>query len=172
MNISVVIPTYNRKLILKKCLSALENQLLNKSFFNNPKRATTGLNINRLHQIIAVIEKHVELKLYEFDCYVATAGGFEINDPSSDLCTAISIISSLINKNPIKDCAFIGELGLNGQVRKSNNIKAKVEECVRLGYKKMLIPKTNSEIVFKFKNNITLIEVENIKSAVNIALQS
>ena len=30
MNISVVIPTYNRKLILEKCLLALENQLLNK----------------------------------------------------------------------------------------------------------------------------------------------
>mgnify|MGYP005748455721 CR=1 FL=1 len=29
MNISVVIPTYNRKLILKKCLFSLENQLLN-----------------------------------------------------------------------------------------------------------------------------------------------
>jgi len=76
--------------------------LVNKSFYNNPKRATTGLNINRLHQIIAVIEKHVDLKLYEFDCYVATAGGFEINDPSSDLCIAISIISSLITKNPSK----------------------------------------------------------------------
>ena len=31
MNISVVIPTYNRKLILKKCLFALENQILNKT---------------------------------------------------------------------------------------------------------------------------------------------
>ena len=146
--------------------------LVNKTFFNNPKRATTGLNLNRLHQIIAVIEKHVELKLHEFDCYVATAGGFEINDPSSDLCVAISIISSLINKNPIKDCAFIGELGLNGQVRKTNNIKSKVEECIRLGYKKMLTPKTNIEIVSKFKNSITLIEVENIKEAVNIALKN
>ena len=29
MNISVVIPTYNRILILKKCLLALENQILN-----------------------------------------------------------------------------------------------------------------------------------------------
>ena len=144
--------------------------LVNKSFYNNPKRATTGLNINRLHQIIAVIEKHVSLKLYEFDCYVATAGGFEINDPSSDLCIAISLISSLINKNPIKDCAFIGELGLNGQVRKTNNLKSKVEECIRLGYKKMLIPNTNSEIVMKFRNSISLIEVENIKDAVNIAL--
>jgi len=146
--------------------------LVNKSFYNNPKRATTGLNINRLHQIIAVIEKHVSLKLYEFDCYVATAGGFEINDPSSDLCIAISLISSLINKNPIKDCAFIGELGLNGQVRKTNNLKSKVEECIRLGYKKMLIPNTDSEIVMKFRNSISLIEVENIKDAVNIALNN
>ena len=30
MNVSVVIPTYNRKLILKKCLFSLENQLLNR----------------------------------------------------------------------------------------------------------------------------------------------
>ena len=146
--------------------------LVNKSFYTNPKRATTGLNINRLHQIIAVIEKHVDLKLYEFDCYVATAGGFEINDPSSDLCIAISIISSLINKNPIKDCVFIGELGLNGQLRKTNNLKSKVEECIRLGYRKMLIPKNNSEIVMKFKNYISLIEIENIKGAVNIALKN
>ena len=146
--------------------------LVNKSFYTNPKRATTGLNINRLHQIIAVIEKHVDLKLYEFDCYVATAGGFEINDPSSDLCIAISIISSLINKNPIKDCAFIGELGLNGQLRKTNNLKSKVEECIRLGYRKILIPKNNSEIVMKFKNYISLIEIENIKGAVNIALKN
>ena len=146
--------------------------LVNKSFYTNPKRATTGLNINRLHQIIAVIEKHVDLKLYEFDCYVATAGGFEINDPSSDLCIAISIISSLISKKPIKDCAFIGELGLNGQLRKTNNLKSKVEECIRLGYRKMLIPKNNSEIVMKFKNYISLIEIENIKGAVNIALKN
>ena len=146
--------------------------LVNKSFYTNPKRATTGLNINRLHQIIAVIEKHVDLKLYEFDCYVATAGGFEINDPSSDLCIAISIISSLISKKPIKDCAFIGELGLNGQLRKTNNLKSKVEECIRLGYRKMLIPKTNSEIVMKFKNYISLIEIENIRGAVNIALKN
>ena len=80
--------------------------------------------------------------------------------------------SSYINKVPIKDCAFIGELGLSGQVRKTNNIKSKVEECIRLGYKKILIPQTNSGIVFKFKNMITLIEVENIKVAVNIALKN
>ena len=57
-------------------------------------------------------------------------------------------------------------------MRKTNNIKSKVEECIRLGYKKMLIPQTNIEIVSKFKNTITLIEAANIKEAVNIALEN
>ena len=34
MNVSIVIPTYNRKPILEKCLVALENQKLNKNTSN------------------------------------------------------------------------------------------------------------------------------------------
>jgi DNA repair protein RadA/Sms len=54
--------------------------LVNKTFYNNPRRTTTGVSINRLHQILAVIEKHVGIKLSEYDCYIATGGGFEINE--------------------------------------------------------------------------------------------
>ena len=63
--------------------------LVNQTFYNNPRRTTTGVSINRLHQILAVIEKHVGIKLSEYDCYIATGGGFEINEPSSDLGVAI-----------------------------------------------------------------------------------
>ena len=34
MNVSIVIPTYNRKPILEKCLKALENQTLNENISN------------------------------------------------------------------------------------------------------------------------------------------
>ena len=44
--------------------------LVNKTFYNNPRRTTTGMSINRLHQILAVIEKHVGIKLSEYDCYI------------------------------------------------------------------------------------------------------
>ena len=100
--------------------------LVNKTFYSNPRRTTTGISINRLHQILAVIEKHVGTKLSEFDCYIATGGGFEINDPSSDLGVAISILSSLKNIPPLNSCSFVGELGLSGQVRKSNNLRTKI----------------------------------------------
>ena len=63
--------------------------LVNKSFYQNPKRTTTGISVNRVHQILAVIEKHIKIQLSSFDCYLATAGGFELNDPSSDLAIAI-----------------------------------------------------------------------------------
>ena len=36
--------------------------LVNKTFYSNPRRTTTGISINRLHQILAVIEKHVGIK--------------------------------------------------------------------------------------------------------------
>ena len=145
--------------------------LVNKTFYNNPRRTTTGMSINRLHQILAVIEKHVGIKLSEYDCYIATGGGFEINDPSSDLGVAISILSSLKNIPPLVNCAFIGELGLSGQVRQASNIRAKIDEAVRLGIKNILVPKITSEIKESFQKFIQIKEISNINEAINYALK-
>ena len=144
--------------------------LVNKTFYNNPRRTTTGMSINRLHQILAVIEKHVGIKLSEYDCYIATGGGFEINDPSSDLGVAISILSSLKNIPPLINCAFIGELGLSGQVRQASNIRAKIDEAVRLGIKNILVPKITSEIKDSFQKFIQIKEISNINEAISYAL--
>ena len=145
--------------------------LVNKTFYNNPRRTTTGISINRLHQILAVIEKHIGIKLSEYDCYIATGGGFEINDPSSDLGVAISILSSLKNIPPLKNCSFVGELGLSGQVRQTNNLRAKIDEAVRLGFKNILIPKTTIEIKENFQNLIKIKEISNINEAMNYVLK-
>ena len=145
--------------------------LVNKTFYNNPRRTTTGISINRLHQILAVIEKHIGIKLSEYDCYIATGGGFEINDPSSDLAVAISILSSLKNIPPLKNCSFVGELGLSGQVRQTNNLRAKIDEAVRLGFKNILIPKTTIEIKENFQNLIQIKEISNINEAMTYVLK-
>ena len=146
--------------------------LVNKSFYSNPRRTTTGLNLNRLHQILAVIEKHIGLNLSGYDCYIATAGGFDINDPASDLGVAISIISSLKNQIPISNCAFVGELGLNGQIRKSNSLQSKIEEAIRLGYQNIIIPKSRNNLSNKIYKSIKIIEVQNIFEAVDITLKN
>ena len=144
--------------------------LVNKSFYPNPKRTTTGIGLNRVHQILAVIEKHIKIHLSSFDCYLATAGGFEINDPSSDLAIAISIISSLKNQIPLRNCAFIGELGLNGQVRGTNSIQSKINESIRLGFEQIIVPHMKDH---EFKNiqDIKVISVKNIQEAITFSLE-
>ena len=144
--------------------------LVNKTFYSNPRRTTTGISINRLHQILAVIEKHLGIKLSQYDCYVATGGGFEINDPSSDLGVAVSILSSLKNIPPLENCSFIGELGLSGQVRQSNNLRPKIEEAVRLGINNILVPKSKYDLLNDFENIIKIKEISNISEAVDYAL--
>ncbi len=145
--------------------------LVNKSFYNNPRRTTTGIHINRLHQILAVIEKHVGLKLSEYDCYIATGGGFEINDPSSDLGVAISIVSSLKNVPPLDNSSYIGEIGLSGQLRQTNNLRSKIDEAIRLGYKNILVPKTKTLERNDFKEIINIQEISNISEAINFCLR-
>ncbi len=144
--------------------------LVNKSFYQNPKRTTTGISLNRVHQILAVIEKHIKIQLSSFDCYLATAGGFELNDPSSDLAIAISIVSSLKNQIPLRNCAFIGELGLNGQVRETNSIKSKIDESIRLGFEQIIIPHTKNN-GFINVHNIKVITVKNIQEAITLSLK-
>ena len=144
--------------------------LVNKTFYSNPRRTTTGISINRLHQILAVIEKHVGIKISEFDCYVATGGGFEINDPTSDLGVAISILSSLKNIPPKASSAFIGELGLSGQVRKSKNIRTKIEEAARLGIKNIIVPRLEEDLNNNFQKLINIKEISNIREAVEYSL--
>ena len=144
--------------------------LVNKSFYPNPKRTTTGISLNRVHQILAVIEKHIKIQLSSFDCYLATAGGFELNDPSSDLAIAISIVSSLKNQIPLRNCAFIGELGLNGQVRETNSIKSKIDESIRLGFEQIIIPHIKDN-AFINVHNIKVITVKNIQEAITLSLK-
>ena len=146
--------------------------LVNKSYYNNPRRTTTGINLSRLHQILAVLEKHIKIKLSEYDCYLATAGGFEINDTSSDLAIAIAILSSLINKSPIHNSSFVGELGLSGQLRPTKNLISKIEESIRLGFENILLPKTEDKLYQKFGNTIKIIQVANINEAMNVSLKN
>ena len=71
----------------------------------------------------------------------------------------------------LKNCSFIGELGLSGQVRQANNLRAKIDEAIRLGFKNILIPKTTCEIKVYYQNLIDIIEITNIKEAMNYVLR-
>ena len=58
------------------------------------RRTATGIGTNRLHQILAVLEKHMGLPLSRFDCYLAVAGGLEVEEPAADLGVAAAVVAS------------------------------------------------------------------------------
>src|SRR5690606_1649161 len=86
--------------------------LTNPTAFGNARRTSNGVDFNRLLLISAVLSKRMGLRLFEQDIFVNVVGGLKIDEPASDLATAIAIASSYYEKPVPADMAFIGELGL------------------------------------------------------------
>ena len=51
--------------------------LVSPTSYSSPRRSTTGIEFNRLLQILAVLEKRVGIPLSKLDAYVASSGGLE-----------------------------------------------------------------------------------------------
>ena len=140
--------------------------LCSKSYFGYPKRTSSGIDLNRLNLLIAIIEKRVGLDLGQFDVYLNVVGGIRIRENSTDLACALSIISAAKNK-PIDDkTAVFGELGLSGEVRSVPNLEKRIEEATRMGFDKIVIPKQNDKR--KFSGKAKIVEIRTLKEAMGI----
>jgi len=56
--------------------------LVSPTSYASPRRSTTGIDYNRLLQILAVLEKTVGIPLSKLDAYVASAGGLNVEEPA------------------------------------------------------------------------------------------
>lgn len=121
--------------------------LVTKSSFGIPRRTINGSDINRLNLLIAIIEKRMNIPLYQYDIYINITGGLKIKDTSIDLAIIMAIISSYKDKALRSDCIYCGEVGLSGEVRGISNINIRLKEAIKLGYKKIFLPKTNIESI-------------------------
>ena len=105
-----------------------------------PRRIASGIDINRLHMLIAVLEKRASLSLGQSDIFVNVAGGIRITEPAADLGLALSIHSNTSNR-PLPDgLVAIGELGLAGEVRRVGQLDRRLQEAARHGLTRALIP--------------------------------
>lgn len=127
---------------------------------NIPKRLSAGIDINRLYLICAVLEKKIGLKLYNQDVFVNVAGGIKIKEYASDMALAISIISSLRNLPVSRETAYIGEIGLAGEIRHVSQLSKRLSECERMGIKKVYIPKQSVDGVSK--KNLQIVGVKTL----------
>lgn len=103
-----------------------------------PRRIASGIDYNRLQLLLAVIRKNLKMNLDKYDIYVSVAGGLTIKSPSADLGIAASIISSVKNIKLPLDTAFVGEIGLLGEVRSTQREKKIMYDAKRLGLKRVI----------------------------------
>lgn len=128
-----------------------------------PVRKVTGVDYNRVSIIIAVLERQLGLKLSNADVYVNAAGGVRITEPAMDLPIALAIASCYKNKPIDSEMVAVGEIGLAGEVRSVNQIEQRAKEAEKLGFKNIIIPRTNQKEIKKSK--INLLAVSSTKEA-------
>ncbi len=113
--------------------------LTSPSHFNNPRRTTSGFDLNRLQLILAILQKSLGLKLNEQDVFINVAGGFKIDERAADLPVALAILSSLHSIALPEHFLAVGEVGLLGEVRGVAQTEKRLKEAEKLGFKTVLI---------------------------------
>ena len=138
--------------------------------FSTPRRQATGFDYNRLTMLMAVLEKKVGMQLNSFDAYLNVTGGFRIDEPAADLGIVAAIASSFTNKQIDPYTVFFGEVGLTGEVRSVNQMEKRITESLRLGFKRCITPKLNTNTVSNIQNEIEIMTVSSVEEALQVAL--
>ncbi|MBQ3918382.1 MAG: DNA repair protein RadA [Oscillospiraceae bacterium] len=136
-----------------------------KTAYSSPKRTSTGFDFSRLAIIIAVLEKRAGIFCGALDIFVNVVGGFRLDEPAADLPTALALYSALTDAPISEKLAAFGEIGLGGEVRSISHISQRINEAARLGFTKVIIPKTSMRQIDPRSYNIGIIGVSNIRQA-------
>jgi DNA repair protein RadA/Sms len=113
--------------------------LVSKTAFGFPVRKASGFDLNRLHVLLAVLQKRAGLQLEQYDVHVNIVGGIEAEEPAADLAVALAVASSYKEKILGNDLIAFGEVGLGGEVRPVPQTEKRLKECEQLGLKRALI---------------------------------
>lgn len=113
--------------------------LVSRSSTPQPRRSVRGVDAPRVHQLLAVLERHAGLALGDHEVYVNVVGGWKISEPGADLAIALAIASSAID-SPLGSTAAWGEVGLAGEVRPVPFDSRRREEAGRLGIDTVIAP--------------------------------
>jgi DNA repair protein RadA/Sms len=145
--------------------------LIAPSTLTNPRRSVTGMDTNRVHMILAVLEKRVGISLAYQDVFINIVGGVRIDEPAADLAVALAAASHRQNKAVDASTVAIGEIGLAGEVRAVSHIDKRIREAARLGFRRVLISAKNKKTLRSGDlPDIRVVGVEHVGQAVDAAL--
>lgn len=137
--------------------------LTSKSSFGLPRRSAAGIEINRLHLLLAVLDRRALVSLAGDDVYVNVAGGLRVSEPAADLAVALSLVSAKRDVALPPGTVVLGEVSLTGQVRRVGRIERRLQEAQRRGFVRAVVPPGLHRAGVKLE----LIEVPDVKTAVD-----
>ncbi len=149
-----------------RCMMVEVQTLMAKTAYGLPRRMSLGVDLNRLIVLIAVLEKRCGLPLGAQDVYLNAMGGIKLNEPSADLCVCAALASAEKMIPIDKDTALCGEVGLTGEVRGVNFADKRVNECLKMGFKRVILPAKNMKACEKFKGKLELVPVSYVSQMI------
>ncbi len=139
--------------------------LVSTAAYGTPQRSATGFDIRRMNMLLAVLEKRVGFKLAQKDVYLNIAGGLRVNDPAIDLSVISAILSSNMDVEIEPTVCMAGEVGLSGEIRPINRIEQRIAEAAKLGFKQIIVPKSNMKNFDVSRFNIEVCPVAKVEEA-------
>lgn len=133
------------------------------SGFGNPRRMSTGFDYNRMNMILAVLEKRAGYFFSNTDTYINVVGGLRLDEPATDLAVAMALVSSLKDIPISENAVAFGEIGLAGEIRSVSQAQLRVNEAIRLGFTRIIVPYYNAKNISV--NTAEIIGVRNIRQA-------
>jgi DNA repair protein RadA/Sms len=105
-----------------------------------PRRTVSGIDVNRLVLLIAVLGRRGGLDVTGRDVYASLAGGLSVDEPALDLPLALAVASAARDRPIAADTLAIGEVSLLGEVRPVPGLARRLREAARLGFRRALVP--------------------------------
>ena len=140
--------------------------LVNKTSYGYPKRAASGMDLNRVNLLVAVLERRTKLRLSDQDIYINIVGGIRLQDPAADLAVCMAIGSAAKGLKLKANAVVFGEVGLSGEIRRVPFIEKRVSEAKKLGFDLVIGPSQASA-----KKPADYAGVSEIRSALNQFLE-
>lgn len=148
--------------------------LVNPTSYGYPKRTASGIDLNRVNLLIAMLERRTKLKLADRDIYVNIVGGIRLTEPAADLAVCMAIASAAKGMQLKKNAVVYGELGLSGEVRHVPYSEKRLAEAKKLGFEAAIGPVVrsgNPSTPLKTGKPAFLLPVNNIRTALNTFLE-
>ncbi len=151
-----------------RCMMVELQCLVAKTAYGLPRRMSLGVDYNKLIVLLAVLEKRCGVPFFNADVYCNAMGGMKLTEPSVDLAICAALASGVAGKVLDKHTALFGEVGLTGEVRGVSFADKRVNECVKMGFKRVIVPNKNLAVCKKYQDKIEIIGVSYVNQMLKV----